>query len=143
MYKKTKHIHFVGIGGIGMSGIAELLLLDAKNMLTQIITCQASLQSIPMGFPMRQGSLDKAWDLTRRWVLKMCHKQYVLPGNLGYTCSRRSYNRRDRRDDFFHVFSFCMVVATITYNRRDELRRSIQSSRQSYKLIQHEMHSFE
>ncbi len=26
MYKKTKHIHFVGVGGIGMSGIAELLL---------------------------------------------------------------------------------------------------------------------
>lgn len=26
MYKKTKRIHFVGIGGIGMSGIAELLL---------------------------------------------------------------------------------------------------------------------
>jgi len=26
MYKKNKHIHFVGIGGIGMSGIAELLL---------------------------------------------------------------------------------------------------------------------
>ena len=26
MYKKSKHIHFVGIGGIGMSGIAELLL---------------------------------------------------------------------------------------------------------------------
>ncbi len=26
MYKKTEHIHFVGIGGIGMSGIAELLL---------------------------------------------------------------------------------------------------------------------
>ncbi len=26
MYKKTNHIHFVGIGGIGMSGIAELLL---------------------------------------------------------------------------------------------------------------------
>ncbi|THB79643.1 MAG: UDP-N-acetylmuramate--L-alanine ligase [Desulfobulbaceae bacterium] len=25
MYRKTKHIHFVGIGGIGMSGIAELL----------------------------------------------------------------------------------------------------------------------
>lgn len=25
MYGKTKHIHFVGIGGIGMSGIAELL----------------------------------------------------------------------------------------------------------------------
>jgi UDP-N-acetylmuramate--alanine ligase len=26
VYSKTKHIHFVGIGGIGMSGIAELLL---------------------------------------------------------------------------------------------------------------------
>lgn len=26
MYRKTRHIHFVGIGGIGMSGIAELLL---------------------------------------------------------------------------------------------------------------------
>ena len=25
-FGKTKHIHFVGIGGIGMSGIAELLL---------------------------------------------------------------------------------------------------------------------
>ena len=25
MYRKTNHIHFVGIGGIGMSGIAELL----------------------------------------------------------------------------------------------------------------------
>ncbi len=26
MYRKTQHIHFVGIGGIGMSGIAELLV---------------------------------------------------------------------------------------------------------------------
>ena len=26
MYNKTQKIHFVGIGGIGMSGIAELLL---------------------------------------------------------------------------------------------------------------------
>ena len=26
MYRKTKHIHFVGVGGIGMSGIAELLI---------------------------------------------------------------------------------------------------------------------
>ena len=26
MDRKTRHIHFVGIGGIGMSGIAELLL---------------------------------------------------------------------------------------------------------------------
>ena len=26
MYRKTQHIHFVGIGGIGMSGIAEVLI---------------------------------------------------------------------------------------------------------------------
>ena len=26
MFKKFKHIHFVGIGGSGMSGIAEVLL---------------------------------------------------------------------------------------------------------------------
>jgi len=26
MYQKKYHIHFVGIGGIGMSGMAELLL---------------------------------------------------------------------------------------------------------------------
>ena len=26
MFKKAKHVHFIGIGGIGMSGIAELLL---------------------------------------------------------------------------------------------------------------------
>ena len=26
MYHKKYHIHFVGIGGIGMSGIAELLI---------------------------------------------------------------------------------------------------------------------
>ena len=26
MLKKIRHLHFVGIGGIGMSGIAELLI---------------------------------------------------------------------------------------------------------------------
>ena len=26
MFKRIKHLHFVGIGGIGMSGIAEVLL---------------------------------------------------------------------------------------------------------------------
>jgi len=32
MYRKTKHIHFVGIGGIGMSGIAELLINLGYNV---------------------------------------------------------------------------------------------------------------
>ncbi|MFM7158697.1 MAG: Mur ligase domain-containing protein, partial [Bacteroidota bacterium] len=26
MFSSVKHIHFVGIGGIGMSGIAEILI---------------------------------------------------------------------------------------------------------------------
>ncbi len=32
MYQKNNHIHFVGIGGIGMSGIAELLLNLGYNV---------------------------------------------------------------------------------------------------------------
>ena len=43
MYKKTNHIHFVGIGGIGMSGIAELLLnlgyrVSGSDLCTSAIT---------------------------------------------------------------------------------------------------------
>jgi len=43
MYKKTNHIHFVGIGGIGMSGIAELLLnlgyhVSGSDLSTSAIT---------------------------------------------------------------------------------------------------------
>ena len=32
MYKKNKHIHFIGIGGIGMSGIAEILQLQGYTV---------------------------------------------------------------------------------------------------------------
>jgi UDP-N-acetylmuramate--alanine ligase len=32
MFKKIKHIHFVGIGGSGMSGIAEVLLKLGYNV---------------------------------------------------------------------------------------------------------------
>jgi UDP-N-acetylmuramate--alanine ligase len=32
MYKKKKHIHFIGIGGIGMSGIAEILQLQGYTV---------------------------------------------------------------------------------------------------------------
>ena len=28
MYKKREHLHFMGIGGIGMSGIAQILRLQ-------------------------------------------------------------------------------------------------------------------
>jgi len=43
MNRKTKHIHFVGIGGIGMSGIAELLLnlgykVSGSDLHSSIIT---------------------------------------------------------------------------------------------------------
>src|SRR6266446_297735 len=32
MFKRIKHVHFVGIGGIGMSGIAEVLLNLGYNV---------------------------------------------------------------------------------------------------------------
>ena len=35
MYGKIKKIHFVGIGGIGMSGIAEVLLTSVIRSLVQ------------------------------------------------------------------------------------------------------------
>jgi len=40
MYKKKAHIHFVGIGGIGMSGIAQIL----KSQGYKISGCDADLQ---------------------------------------------------------------------------------------------------
>ncbi|MCK4650544.1 UDP-N-acetylmuramate--L-alanine ligase [Candidatus Babeliales bacterium] len=41
MYKKRKHIHFMGIGGIGMSGIAEILKLQGYT----VSGCDSSSQS--------------------------------------------------------------------------------------------------
>ena len=43
MFKKIKKIHFVGIGGIGMSGIAEVLLnlgyqVSGSDLQSSIIT---------------------------------------------------------------------------------------------------------
>ena len=32
MYKKREHIHFMGIGGIGMSGIAEIVKLQGYTV---------------------------------------------------------------------------------------------------------------
>jgi len=32
MYKKCEHIHFIGVGGIGMSGIAEILRLQGYKV---------------------------------------------------------------------------------------------------------------
>ena len=57
MYKKNQNIHFVGIGGIGMSGIAELLLnlnyqvsgSDLRNSAS--IRRLQKLGGLPMGVP--------------------------------------------------------------------------------------------
>lgn len=38
MFRKVNKIHFVGIGGIGMSGIAELLLNQGFNVSGSDIT---------------------------------------------------------------------------------------------------------
>jgi UDP-N-acetylmuramate--alanine ligase len=41
MYKKQKHIHFIGIGGIGMSGIAEILKMQGYR----VSGCDVSIKS--------------------------------------------------------------------------------------------------
>ena len=61
MYRKTKHIHFVGIGGIGMSGIAELLAnlgyrVSGSDLNESIITRRLS----SLGCTVYQGH-DSAW----------------------------------------------------------------------------------
>jgi len=57
MYKKrTKHIHFVGIGGIGMSGIAELLLnLNYKVSGTDLHTSAITEKLVSLGATIHKG----------------------------------------------------------------------------------------
>ena len=45
MFKKVKSIHFIGIGGIGMSGIAELL----NNLGFKITGSDLKLQTMLKG----------------------------------------------------------------------------------------------
>jgi UDP-N-acetylmuramate--alanine ligase len=61
MYRKTKHIHFVGIGGIGMSGIAELLLsLGYKVSGSDLRTTDITKRLEEMGGVVHQGH-EAAW----------------------------------------------------------------------------------
>lgn len=61
MYRKTKHIHFVGIGGIGMSGIAELLLsLGYRVSGSDLRTTDITKRLEGMGGEIHQGH-EAAW----------------------------------------------------------------------------------
>jgi UDP-N-acetylmuramate--alanine ligase len=61
MYRKTKHIHFVGIGGIGMSGIAELLLsLGYRVSGSDLRTTDITKRLEGMGGVVHQGH-EAAW----------------------------------------------------------------------------------
>lgn len=63
MYKKTKtkHIHFVGIGGIGMSGIAEVLMnLGYKVSGSDLVESDITRRLATMGGTIHQGH-DGAW----------------------------------------------------------------------------------
>ncbi|MEA1935067.1 MAG: UDP-N-acetylmuramate--L-alanine ligase [Thermodesulfobacteriota bacterium] len=56
MYKKTQHIHFVGIGGIGMSGIAELLInLGYQVSGSDLRTTEITRRLAQLGGTIRQG----------------------------------------------------------------------------------------
>ncbi len=61
MYRKTKHIHFVGIGGIGMSGIAELLLsLGYRVSGSDLRSTDITRRLEQMGGVIREGH-EAAW----------------------------------------------------------------------------------
>ena len=61
MYRKTKHIHFVGIGGIGMSGIAELLLsLGYQVSGSDLRTTDITRRLAQLGGVIHQGH-EAAW----------------------------------------------------------------------------------
>jgi len=45
MFAKSQRIHFIGIGGIGMSGIAEILLQLATPSQVRICAAPASLSA--------------------------------------------------------------------------------------------------
>ncbi|MEN8257775.1 MAG: UDP-N-acetylmuramate--L-alanine ligase [Thermodesulfobacteriota bacterium] len=61
MYKKNKQIHFVGIGGIGMSGIAELLLnLGYKVTGSDLSSSDITKRLQGLGGVVHQGH-DAAW----------------------------------------------------------------------------------
>ncbi len=61
MYRKTKHIHFVGVGGIGMSGIAELLLsLGYRVSGSDLRTTDITKRLEEMGGVVHQGH-EAAW----------------------------------------------------------------------------------
>ncbi|MFT5699687.1 MAG: UDP-N-acetylmuramate--alanine ligase [Desulforhopalus sp.] len=62
MYRKTKHIHFVGVGGIGMSGIAELLLNLGYTVSGSDLNCTPITEKLAgLG-----GKIFKGHD--RRWI---------------------------------------------------------------------------
>jgi UDP-N-acetylmuramate--alanine ligase len=61
VYKKNKHIHFVGIGGIGMSGIAELLLnIGYRVSGSDLATTPITQRLAKLGGLVYQGH-DAAW----------------------------------------------------------------------------------
>ena len=46
MFKKVKYIHFIGIGGIGMSGIAEVLLSMGYKVSGSDVNSSSSVEKL-------------------------------------------------------------------------------------------------
>ena len=61
MFKKYQHIHFVGIGGVGMSGIAEVLLtLGHRVSGSDMAASDATRRLIARGAEARAGGSELA-----------------------------------------------------------------------------------
>ena len=68
MYRKTKRIHFVGIGGIGMSGIAELLLsLGYRVSGSDLRSTDITLRLQQLGAEIHEGHHAATGSLVRMW----------------------------------------------------------------------------
>ena len=68
LFKKSRHIHFVGIGGVGMSGIAEVLLtLGHRVSGSDIAESEATRRLIRLGghltFGHRADAVDDETDV--------------------------------------------------------------------------------
>src|SRR5664279_1201439 len=63
LFKKSRHIHFVGIGGVGMSGIAEVLLtLGHRVSGSDIAESEATRRLVRLGAQLTFGHRGDAVD---------------------------------------------------------------------------------
>ena len=81
MYRKTSHLHFVGIGGIGMSGIAKILKYQGYF----VSGCDLDLEQksveelIELGCPITHGATFLLPATIRQLMFWYIHPRCMVP----------------------------------------------------------------